>query len=83
MLATTVVDFGPIRSYWKELGTSPTSPRSARTEGDASEQPLFYYPQWGRFMRRDRFDELVRHLQLDTFTSDDIRQDPCTVTMSP
>jgi hypothetical protein len=65
LIAATVVDFGPARSYWKETPSG----------SEESLMPLFFFPHWGRFMPRARFEELVRCLRLDEFTSDDLRTD--------
>lgn len=62
LLAMAVYDLGPYRSYWQETQ-------------DHQGEPFVANPLWGRFMPRNRFEDLLRYLRLDTYAAGDLRDD--------
>jgi hypothetical protein len=62
LLAMAVYDLGPYRSYWQETQDHPGEPFVAN-------------PLWGRFMTRNRFEDLLRFLRLDTYTAGELQDD--------
>jgi hypothetical protein len=62
LLVMAVNGVGPYRVYWQESQDYP---------GEC----FLPNPRWGRFMGRNRFEDLLRYLRLDTFTADDLKED--------